>query len=203
MREDLTGIILAGGRSRRFGSKKTVALLGGTPLIEWVRRGLVPHCGKVVVVTAPGRQHPETEMEVWEDLDEGKGVLGGIATGLERAETPWVFAAGCDIPFLLPGLVDLLVRESRGADLVVPKTARGHEPLRALYGKGCLPEMKRQIVSGDLKVDRFFGEVRARRIPEDRIRQVDPDLLSFLNINLREDLVRAEALVREGKVTLP
>ena len=203
MKEGLTGIILAGGRSRRFGSKKTLALLQGIPLIEWVRRGLEPLCKRVVVVTAPGREHPEIDLEVWEDLEEGKGVLGGIATGLEKAETPLVFAAGCDVPFLKPALVEMLMAETEGADLVVPKTERGYEPLRAIYGKGCLPVMKKRMGEGELKVDGFFREVRTREIPEAALRRSDPDLISFVNINIREDLSRAEALIREGKVTPP
>lgn len=200
---DVTGIILAGGKSRRFGPDKGSALLAGLPLIEWVRRGLEPYCRRIVVVTAAGREHRGTDLETWHDLEEGKGVLGGIASGLESAETPWVLASGCDLPFLQPGIVDLLLEGAEGSDLVVPRTSRGFEPLRALYAKGCLPVMRRKIAAGELKVDGFFGEVGTRPIPEDAIRRIDPGLVSFFNVNSREDLARAEDLLREGKAPVP
>lgn len=203
MTDEITGIILVGGKGRRFGSEKAKALLGGIPLVEWVRRGLERHCQKVVAVTAPGRRHPELDLEVWEDLQEGKGVLGGIASGLAKASTPWVLAAGCDLPFLHPDLVGLLLRHSRGSDVVVPRTARGCEPLRALYGKGCLQAMQRRIEEGDLKVHDFFREVQSREVLEEEIQALDPDLRSFFNINVQADLQAAEILLREGKVSLP
>lgn len=203
MKEEVIGIILAGGKGRRFGSEKGGVILGGAPLIRWVEHAISPHCRKVVVVTVPGRQHPETNLEVWEDLHEEAGVLGGIATGLQKADTPWVLASGCDTPFLLPGVARLLFRHSGESDIIVPRTARGYEPLRALYGQGCLEEMLLKIEGGDLKVDHLFDRVRTTEVPEEEIREADPGLISLININSREDLEAAESILRAGKMTPP
>ena len=199
MREEITGIILAGGRSRRFEEDKSKILLAGVPMLEWVRRGLERHCVEVILVVARGGRHPDSDLEVWEDLVAGKGVIGGILTGLEKAKTPWIFAAGCDLPFLRQEMADLLLRSRKGGDVVVPRTDRGYEPLRAIYNKKCLPAIRRRVEQDDLKVDHFFGDVKTREIPEDQLRMADPDLISFFNINLKDDLDRAETLIREGQ----
>ena len=201
-RPDVTGIILAGGRSRRFGAPKAAALLGGRPLLDWTRAGLERHCARLAVVTAPGRP-VETDLEVWEDLIPGKGVLGGIYTALKAAETPRVFVAGCDLPFLADGVFDRLIERVEGGDLAVPKGPGGHEPLRAIYGKACVPAILEAISADDLQVDHFFGRVRAIEVPEEVLREADPELLSFLNVNTPDDLARAEALVAAGRFTPP
>jgi molybdopterin-guanine dinucleotide biosynthesis protein A len=100
------------------------------------------------------------------------------------------------MPFLSARLVRLLSGLRRGADLVVPLTEKGHEPLCALYRVSCLPAAERQIAEGDLRVASLFRHVRTREVPESRLRSADPELLSFFNANRPGDLERAAEVLR-------
>ena len=73
-------------------------------------------------------------------------------------------------------------------DVVVPVTAEGYQPLAAIYSRRCLEPIAAQLAEGKLKVSHFFSKVRIKKIPETSLRQVDPELKSFFNINTPEDL---------------
>ena len=85
-----------------------------------------------------------------------------------------------------------------GFDAVVP-TLEGHlEPTHATYSKTCLYYIERRLQANDLKIDRFFDEVRVKALPEEEVDTVDPEHLSFFNINTQQELDRALALVAQG-----
>lgn len=99
----ILGAVLAGGRSRRFGSDKAMALLGGVPLIEHVLRALAPQVDALIVC---GRVHPG--QRCINDLPgPGLGPLGGLNAALALAAAEGftaVLSAGCDLPDLPPDL---------------------------------------------------------------------------------------------------
>ena len=198
----ITAVILAGGQSRRLGRDKAVEPFYGEPLIRRVIRRAseaVSTYQIVVVVADPERaaalpldDHHLTAVDVFPDC----GSLGGIYTGLDAATTQWSLVTACDMPFLSAPLLSHMAGLRDGVDAVVPVIDGRPEPTHALYNRRCLPAIEAKLRAGQLKISGFFDDVTVRYVPEDDIRNFDPDLLSFFNINRPEDLARAAELAR-------
>ena len=198
----ITAVILAGGRSRRLGRDKAVEPFDGEPLIRRVIRRASESVSarQVVVVVAdleraaalPLDDEHRTSVDVFPDC----GSLGGIYTGLDAATTEWSLVTACDMPFLSASLLAHLAGLRDGVDAVVPVVDGRPEPTHALYNRRCLPAIETRLRAGQLKISGFFDDVAVRYVPENEIRDFDPDLLSFFNINRPEDLSRAMELAR-------
>ncbi len=198
----ITAVILAGGRSRRLGRDKAVEPFDGEPLIRRVirRASEAVSARKVVVVVSdperaaalPLDDHHLTAVDVFPDC----GSLGGIYTGLDAATTEWSLVTACDMPFLSTPLLAHMAGLRDGVDAVVPLVDGRPEPTHALYNRRCLPAIEAKLRSGQLKISGFFDDVTVRYVLEDDIRNFDPILLSFFNINRPEDLARATELAR-------
>lgn len=191
--------ILAGGRATRMGRDKADILLGGIPLIERVFDRVREVAEAVVVVGGPQRMD-HRGVPTLPDRYPGANAVGGIATALVHAlqlEGPkaWVLCVACDTPFLEPALLRLLAARRRNADIVVPRTSQGWEPLCALYRATCLPGFEQAIAKGNLRVLDAYSQVRCQTVLEEELRRVDPDLQSFFNVNRPADLALAEQLV--------
>ena len=128
----------------------------------------------------------------------GGGALGGIFTGLSAADGDWGLVVACDMPFLNPDLLRSLLDLKDGHDAVVPVVDGRPEPVHAAYSKACLPHIEARLKARDLKIARFFDEVRVRYLSQEEIERLDPDHLSFFNVNTQEDLDRALALATKG-----
>ena len=199
---DMSAIVLAGGMSRRLGRDKALETVGGEPLISRVIGRLSSLSRQTVVVVndltrASALPLPESAT-VAVDLYPGKGSLGGIFTGLSASEHPWGLVVACDMPFLSTGLLTYMLSLRDGYDAVVPLLEGRPETTHAVYSKSCLPNIERRLQADDLKIARFFDEVRVRFVPQDDVDRLDPDHLSFFNINTQEDLDRALALAAKG-----
>ena len=98
-----------------------------------------------------------------------------------------------------PDLIKLLLSECDDHDVVVPQCGGEVEPLFAVYSKNCLPIIFDQIQKGDLKIRRVFEKLKVAMVGEQEIEKVDPEHLSFLNINTEEDLKKAQTLMESGR----
>ena len=199
---DVSGIVLAGGRSRRLGRDKAVEPLGGKPLVRRVVDRLAEVVDQTVVVVADPEQAerlplPDTA-HIVVDAYPDCGSLGGIFTGLSAASAEWGLVVACDMPFLNPRLLRHILDRRRGHDAVVPVLDGRPEPTHAAYSKACLPPMERRLRARQLKIAGFFDDVTVRLVPEVEVDEIDPDRLSFLNVNTPDDLERALALVEAG-----
>jgi molybdopterin-guanine dinucleotide biosynthesis protein A len=194
----VSGIILAGGRSRRLGRDKAVEPFDGQPLIRRVIERVAPLTAEIVVVVADaarGQALPlDADHRVAVDIYPGGGSLGGIFSGLSAARFPWSLVVACDMPFLNRQLLENMLRLRAGCDAVVPRPGAFPEPAHALYSRVCLPPIEARLQANDLKISGFFEEVNLRYLEEAEVRQFDPQLLSFFNVNSPEDLARAHTL---------
>ena len=186
-RYGLTAIVLAGGRSSRFGADKASALLLGRPLLEWVVTAVSTVCARTVVVKAKGQRLPlidSFEFVEAEDLEKDRGPLAAIVTGFERCDTASAFVVACDTPLLMPELVPFLFARLRDYDCVLPSAAGKPQPLCAIYRvEKCLDSFGRAVDEGRLGLIASLGERRSLSVSEDDLRAVDPELRSFLNAN--------------------
>ena len=198
---DVSGIVLAGGQSRRLGRDKAVEPIGGQPLIRRVIQRIQQVSEEIVVVADSARAGAlplEDGHRTALDQYPGKGSLGGIFSGLAAARGQWGVVVACDMPFLNLELLRYMESLRQGADAVVPVLEGRPEPTHALYSKACLPYIEKRLRADDLKIARFFDEVRVNYVSEEVIARFDPDYLSFFNVNTPDDLERALALVAQG-----
>ncbi len=193
------GVVLAGGRSRRFGRVKSLELLAGERLIDRQIRTLRAVFAEVVVIANDADPSLAADVTVCPDLVPGRGPLAGLHAALVHGAGASVFVTACDMPFVQLPLVRRLVELAAGVDVAVPR--RGHlvEPLLGVYSPACLPHVQRMLEAGELRVVGFFPLVRTAYIETEEIRRLDPHGLSFFNVNTPEDMARArEMLARSG-----
>lgn len=188
--------------SRRLGRNKAVVLVGGEPLINRVMARVSQITGEVMLVVADLDRASDLLLpdstNVVVDISPGKGSLGGIFSGLSAMEGEWGLTVACDMPFINLQLFAYMLDLRQGFDAVVP-VINGHpEPMHALYSRRCLTPIGRQLQRDHLKIACFFNGVRVRFVLEEEVDKMDPEHLSFFNINTQRDLERALVLVSQG-----
>jgi molybdopterin-guanine dinucleotide biosynthesis protein A len=197
---DVTGVLLAGGKSRRMGLDKRFLKLGGQTLL---RRALSVYerlfTEILVVIAEPVPELGDIGHQIVTDLIPNCATLGGLYTGLSVARNPRIFAAACDMPFPNPAVIGHLL-ECGDDDVVMPKLATGLQPMHAVYSKACLPYFQRMMAIHNLSVQAVLENygLRIRLVPEEVLRTFDVELLSFLNLNTPEDAELARILVEHG-----
>ena len=190
----LSAVILAGGRSSRMGTAKSLLPFDGEPLIVHIVRALAPLFDDIIVVAAPGQDLPPMAARVVHDEVGYQGPVGGIYYGLRAAGGQGAFVTSCDSAFLNPALIAHLVSLRAGFDVVVPYWEGRYQPLLAVYSHTVVPLLAAQLERGELRPVYLFDKARTRRVEEDQIRRFDPDGASFFNMNTPADY--AEALTR-------
>ncbi len=203
MDADLTAIVLAGGLSRRLGRNKALERVGGELLIDRVLSRVGEVADETVLVVANMEQAAAlplpSDVRVVTDAYPDSGSLGGIYTGLHAANSAWGLVVACDMPFLNVALLRRLMALRPGFDVVVPELDGRPEPTHALYGKACLEHIRPRLEAGRFKIAGFFKDVRVRSVSESEVAELDPDRLSFFNVNTQADLDRGEALAAEER----
>jgi len=184
--DDTTGLILVGGKSSRMGRDKAMLPLSGKLLIDKVLDTMRTCLRRVILVG----DHPERfegyGLEIYPDIFPGSS-LGGLYTGLYRAETSYIFAAACDLPFASPSILRLVLSLGEGFDTVVPLSGDKPEPLFALYHKNCLEPMKRLLVSRNYRIHDFYPQVRTRYVTPEELASAGESGEAFLNVNTIEE----------------
>lgn len=190
----VTGIVLAGGRSRRMGRDKAALVLDGRTLLQRAADALVAAGAReLVLVGAPGRPLPSVEVPVpvliTHDPVEGQGPLQGILAGLESTPSPVALVVGCDMPYLEPGLLALLAnRALDGRRLVVPLHNGRPEGLCSAWRSDAVAVVRAHLEAGDRAVMSVAEDLDALRLPPEAYAAVDPTGRSFANVNTPEDL---------------
>ena len=193
----VTGVILAGGRSTRYGGlPKGLELVRGVRIIDRVRAALDPVVDDLLLIAnddAAAEWLPDVRCE--RDVLQDVGSVAGIHAALVHARSAVVVVAW-DMPFVPTGLLRTLRGVGATADAAVPESdssRRGLEPLCAYYSTACIPAIERRIESGDRRVIAFYDDIRLARVSADVVARFgDPSLL-FMNVNTPEERVLAEA----------
>ena len=189
---DVSGVVLAGGLSRRLGRDKAVEPFQGEPLIARVIGRLSSLTNEIVVVVNSEKRAKELPLpagvKIAVDVYPDSGSLGGIFTGLTAAANDWAFVTACDMPFLNESLISHLLTSRDGFHAIVPVLDGYPEPTHSAYSKDCLPHMERRLEARQLRISGFFDDVEVNYVAQDEIESLDPERLSFMNINTPEDL---------------
>ncbi|OGP98133.1 MAG: hypothetical protein A2Z39_01495 [Deltaproteobacteria bacterium RBG_19FT_COMBO_46_9] len=186
---DITGVILAGGKSSRFGINKAFSEINGSRLIDIVAGLLTSIFTRTVLITNSPEEYSYLGLPIRKDLIRGLGPIGGILTGLEDISDEAGFFIACDMPFVSEDLIRYIVSVRGEFDAVVPKIDWKIEPLHALYRKSCLPVIRELIASGVYQTIKAFDRLNVRYLNEAEIKANDPQMRSFFNVNRPEELV--------------
>ena len=192
----VTGVIQAGGKSTRMGGEpKALMDLGGKRIIERIVEVLGSVLPDLLIVTNTTELYAFLGLPMVPDVFPDHGSLGGIYTGLKAAKGEAAFTVACDMPFLKPDVVRLVVSRAGEADVVIPKVGDQYETLHALYAKACLPHMDAVLKAKRFKVVGFFPQVKVLEIPEAEVARFADPHVCFMNINTPDELARARAIL--------
>lgn len=194
---DAAAVILVGGKSSRMGRAKALLPFDNEPLIAHVVRRLKSWFPEIIVVAAPDQELPELSAVLVRDEIAYQGPVSGIYHGLKAATKNVCFVTSCDAPFLNFELIDHLLEQISDYDVVVPFWQERFQPLHAIYRTSVVPLLKEQLERGELRPIFLYDKVRTRKIQEAEIRRLDPEGLSFLNMNSPADYDAALQLWRE------
>ena len=186
---DITGVILAGGKSSRFGSNKALAMVDGKPLVQHVAdlmSGLFPEC---LLVTNTPAEYEFLSLPMTHDRYRDSGPLAGIHAALLQISTPRAFVVACDMPNLSPGLIQYLCNiNEQEYDVIIPCLEKGQEPLFGIYHKKSLAVIDSYLQQNDCQIIRVLEDLQVRRVGEEEILSITGDLACFKNINRPADL---------------
>ena len=217
----VTGVILAGGKSRRMGENKALMRLGDDSLIGHVIRCLHDVTDELLLVTNSPTEYAHLDVPMHGDILPDAGALGGVYTGVTHASHDAILCVACDSPFLEPKLLSYLVTVLGEYDAVMPYTYSSRQTpfcrnkdigvtnpsygddtqitlqtLCAAYSKRCLSIIELMLRESELRVHALQERAHIKRVSPEVWREFDPEGMSFFNINTPEDFERADSYVR-------
>jgi molybdopterin-guanine dinucleotide biosynthesis protein A len=194
----MTGAILAGGRSRRLGGRNKAGLhLGGASVLDHQLAGLRRVVDRTIIIANDAEAFHTTGVPVIPDLEPGSGALGGLYTAVRAAQSDCTLVVACDMPFVSEPLLAYLAEAGRTADIVIPRTARGYEPLCATYSRRAADELWRLVEEQRFRLSEvaMIPGLVIREIGTDELSPFGPEDVLFFNINTPDDYARAISMV--------
>ncbi len=198
MIEDCTALILAGGESRRMGKDKANLSFSGKTLLQKIASELSPLFSGIIVSSKELR--PDCSLPQVLDHPEHHGPLAGLLAGLEHAGTSWVFAVACDMPFISAPLIEYLSTLREGYDAIVPIASNHPQPMAAFYSSRSLDALRDLMQDGKAHSMReFLDRISALYVNEEKLREHDPMLKTFFDLDTPHDFEAAMGLAKAGK----
>jgi molybdenum cofactor guanylyltransferase len=199
---DVAGYVLAGGASSRFGVDKAFARLAGIPMLEYTIDLLIKVTSWAFIVGGSRKQHQGFDVDIIADRWPGEGPLGGIVTALEAsAKSPgqpkWNLVLSCDMPFLTHEWLAYLCERAAAseAEVVVPRSSQGLEPLCACWRTDALPTLQAAFGAGVRKVSEGIKRLNREVLDEQQWKRFDTAGRLFWNMNTREDYEEARRIL--------
>jgi molybdopterin-guanine dinucleotide biosynthesis protein A len=186
--DNVTGVVLAGGSSRRMGFDKALLPWQGKTLLQTIVDFLAGIFHRVIVVG--GRRHAPYagEIEHVPDILQGSGAIVGIHAALAAIDDPRAFVMACDACFPSAPLIRFLTAHDPAAAWVCPRTGLGIEPLFSVYARTCMKPIEELVARNERSLKMLAEHVTTVFVDEPLLRRHDPDLRSFTNLNTPSDL---------------
>lgn len=184
---NITGIILAGGKSSRMGRDKGFVEINGAYMIEHVIAAVAP-CVTSLVIVANHDNYRQFGYPVIKDIIPECGPMGGIYTGLLHSSTMQNIVVSCDIPFITPSVISHLATATTEADVLCVSHSGKREPLCARYRKICALKMAPFLESGNYRMNEFLSSVNTQLYLAHSIPGFDTIQLANINTPLELNL---------------
>jgi molybdopterin-guanine dinucleotide biosynthesis protein A len=179
------------------GEPKALMDVGGKRIVERVVDALAAVLDDLLVVTNTPERYAFLQLPMVTDRYPEGGALGGIFTGLSAARGDAAFTVACDMPFLHPAIIRLVIERAGESDVVIPRVGSQYETMHALYAKSCLPHIEARLRAGQLKIVGFFDAVRVTEVDAATVAAHRAPELAFMNVNTPDELARARTLAAE------
>jgi len=198
---DITGIILAGGSSRRMGKDKALLPLPGNErmsFVEHLASVLTTLCSEVLLVARDdaqvGNYAALAGVRTLTDKVPGYGPLMGLCSGLSAMHNSHALAVAVDMPFVQPALLSFLLNQPLTDSLLVPVVSNVPQVLLAVYPRTVLSVVEERLQEGRRDPRSLLEVTPVRYIDEAQLRQVDPELRSFINVNTSGEFALLEEI---------
>ena len=198
-----SAIILAGGQSRRMGRPKAALMFGNCTVLERLIAEFSSF-DDVLIIAAPEQSEPfpvehllrraPSSVRLLRDRTAYHGAAVALAQGLAAAANDVAFVCSCDLPLLRAEVVQALYGMLNSYEAVIPHIGGKPQPLCAVYRRSVAAVIESQLASGERRLTRIAAKLNAYRPAELQLRQIDHELLSFVNVNTPEDYSRALAI---------
>jgi molybdenum cofactor guanylyltransferase len=183
-----SGVVLAGGKSSRFGSDKARFVYDGKAMMQWVLDSFGQADERFIIANQP---YNEFKLPVYPDIIQNQTPLSGIHSALIHAKNDWVAVAACDMPFLTTGYWEILQTYCKGTNAVVVESGMGLDPLAAFYHKDLLKPVEANLEQHQNAIRIFLQSINATIL---KASELALPANTFYNINRLEDAKRVQGL---------
>jgi len=181
----MTGIVLIGGRSKRFGKDKVLEHIGSKLLLEHVIDTIGPLFEHIILIGHPRKDL--SSYHIIEDIIPERGPLGGILTALHTTPTQYCFVFAADMPNLNPEFIRYMISCAGKHDIIVPVWSKGREPLHAIYHSRIKSIVRSLLDQNIYRIYDLFQQTSVLKIPEEKISEFGSPRQMFANINTPDD----------------
>jgi molybdopterin-guanine dinucleotide biosynthesis protein A len=172
-----------------MGENKAFIELEGVPIVRRIYTLFRELFQEVVIVTNQQELFKNFDSKIYSDLIPNQGALGGLYTGLFFSTFQYSFCVACDMPFIKKPLVQYIINNIVGEDVIVPRTKDGLQPLHAVYSKNCIDPIKKIMEQGKYKIIDFYNLVNVKIIDEKDFTLFNSFRESFINVNTPQELL--------------
>jgi molybdopterin-guanine dinucleotide biosynthesis protein A len=183
----MTGVVLIGGKSERYGSDKVLSQFKGKPLIGHVVDTIQPLFDEIILIGHKRKVLKNFRVE--EDIRPGCGPLGGIYTALKATDADYCFVCATDMPNLNTGFISHMISLTDNHDIVMPMWSKGREPLHAIYRRSLISSIASLLDQNILRIFSLIELSDTLFIPEETIRMYGDPAILFSNINTQHDML--------------
>lgn len=187
-KENITGYILAGGKSSRMGSDKGLIVFNNKTLIEQVINQLKPAVNNIIIVSG-NKEYSQFGYEVIEDTYPNTGPAGGIHAALKHTASNHNFIVSCDMPFITTDAIEYVINNSLLHPITLPVHHTKFEPLFAVYSKDCFTKWEELLTNNTRKLTDIIDHFNVLKLNVDTNPLFNESI--FVNINSQEDLQKA------------
>ena len=189
-----TGVVLAGGKSKRMGYDKAFLEVGEAAMIKQVASELKKVCNEVLIAGGTEEYGELLGLPVIPDRIPGRGPLSGIHAALGAAKNSKCLVTACDMPFVTAALARSMITQADGYDVAVPTHGIHLQPLFAVYDKNCIGPIEQSLLNNVRKVIDFYPLVRVNYVNEKYLRAIADIDFAFFNVNTPDDLKKARTM---------
>ncbi len=206
MYDNITGVILSGGKSSRMGENKSLMRLGNKKVIEHVRDLMLGLFSKVILITNEPDEYSFLNLDIYEDIYPGMGPLAGIHSGLTYSATDKNFFISCDIPLMIPEMIKYLMEFKTAKPVTIAKADGFIQQLCGVYSKSCITYAENILAANLLQEGRETEQIKRGCNVLGLINSVGAEIIEaeslpfykndiFFNMNRRSDF---EAVSRKN-----
>ncbi len=182
----ITGVVLAGGKSSRFGQDKGMYPYKGKPMVSYAIELLRPVSSQILISAPVTQAYVSLGYEVIQDIYPGCGPLGGIHSALKHAANDRVFILGCDMPLVPLGLIQDTITALEGFQAVIPTHHGLRETLCSAFHKSASEVIEQAVVSGQYKILEALANLKVFYLNAENRSYYNRAI--FSNINTLKDL---------------